>query len=964
MLRDKLSCSVVFPLVLWFALLVAPNGWAETKDILLGDSVSGALEASPADTDILTFPAAAGTKIKLTILLNVNATVSLFGPGGSTVGGLVNRTRTGNRGTMINLSGTLSADGSHALVITAQGGATGSYSVKTRGNSPSRVTSSGNATAATPATVQFYAVAGSQLRNIKVSGDVGLNSEGLLTGPTGGTVNLAGQSPNGKRLLAKGADLAMTGTYTFTFTPAGSGPFTAQVAVRGPRSKMQYTLTGDASGQPSIPGTGVSAQMSTPANGESLVAGESSWVRIALTDDDGNALSVDDLSTLALYIHGPKDQSTCTTAVKLLRATTDRNANPHHYINLLKSSEVVIFSNVVMYPLSPVTDELPGTYTTTVRATLKSDALAQFLFQVDFQIGSASPETNTVSATKCGACHLGADNGKMYMHHIDPGHSPTGSPSLDSNPVESCKPCHNQDGYAGYNNGANSRIDNNTAKTPDPIIRRAHGVHMGEGLLDPFNKDGDFADYANLVFPAGIKNCTTCHVDDRYLTRPSRQACGSCHDNVWFGDSASTPASFVNHSGGPTSSDPGCNNCHAAGGPGDTAAKHATAPLAFDYNLETSITPPANGTHYEDGEMPVVTVVVKDPATGNVIDPTTLDNAAIPGRFRLAVYGPISGQPVPVLTNVADHKIAGDTTSGSANVTNVDAGAAANLYAGLGVYGPGIPSSTTVASVAGTTVTLNKNATATATGVELTFGGSGSYGSVDLRTSNTDPRLSRDATKITYQLEDVKDLTPGTYLLGVQVRQGRGAPMTATHAEFQALTATADAKKAGNCADCHGSTTMHDGLPFSLAPYNCMACHDYRDNGTGKDYRDGGSSRWGYENIQLYVHQLHYGHYLDSRADRNNANFEHFIFPQDVRNCTKCHTSDSWKEKPSRLACTSCHNGDGVRGHAKLMTFDPTPDNTYSGDELEACATCHNPEEDHNISSPYVPPYPRSPGGH
>ncbi len=53
----------------------------------------------------------------------------------------------------------------------------------------------------------------------------------------------------------------------------------------------------------------------------------------------------------------------------------------------------------------------------------------------------------------------------------------------------------------------------------------------------------------------------------------------------------------------------------------------------------------------------------------------------------------------------------------------------------------------------------------------------------------------------------------------------------------------------------------------------------------------------------------------------NNVLLNEIGFPQDVRNCTKCHSdngrdrrhtvpqADNWKNMPSRLACGSCHDG-------------------------------------------------------
>ena len=66
----------------------------------------------------------------------------------------------------------------------------------------------------------------------------------------------------------------------------------------------------------------------------------------------------------------------------------------------------------------------------------------------------------------------------------------------------------------------------------------------------------------------------------------------------------------------------------------------------------------------------------------------------------------------------------GDTTSGSANVSNVSN--MVGIFPGMPVTGAGVPAGTTVlythTSASGTTVVLSANATATATGVALTFG--------------------------------------------------------------------------------------------------------------------------------------------------------------------------------------------------------------------------------------------------
>lgn len=114
-------------------------------------------------------------------------------------------------------------------------------------------------------------------------------------------------------------------------------------------------------------------------------------------------------------------------------------------------------------------------------------------------------------------------------------------------------------------------------------------------------------------------------------------------------------------------------------------------------------------------------------------------------------------------------------------------------------------------------------------------------------------------------------------------------------------------------------------------------------------------------NLPNYIHKLHAGHVL-AKQDYNYAGveFNHIAFPQDIRNCTKCHDGsdtstaktaqgNNWKSVPSRLACGSCHDGinfatgTGVTlaDAAKGLTTSPNahPVGPLSDDSL--CALCH-----------------------
>jgi len=147
------------------------------------------------------------------------------------------------------------------------------------------------------------------------------------------------------------------------------------------------------------------------------------------------------------------------------------------------------------------------------------------------------------------------------------------------------------------------------------------------------------------------------------------------------------------------------------------------------------------------------------------------------------------------------------------------------------------------------------------------------------------------------------------------------------------------------CNTCHyklGTTTPHGGR---VDTKYCVVCHTYqRANGrttsapdstgamTGSTYLVVGqvdvasettSSAGGFttgEFVSL-VHKIHMGegqttHGLVQGLKLTGWNyggvlFNEVTYPQDARNCTKCHNgtqADNWKNNPSRKACGSCHD--------------------------------------------------------
>ncbi len=802
---------------------------------------------------------------------------------------------------------------------------------------------------------------------------------------------------------------------------------------------------------PMAPGTdtglNVTVTVSKPANGTHFVAGEKAVLAVTLNDKFGGALTKADFATLNLYLYGPQATSKTITAVKLLNATSDRTKTPHHYIDLLTNT-VQIEGNVIKYTLQPVSNEDAGTYTASVWAVKKGDPpVNQAFVLADFQIGTTTVEKQIVEGEKCAACHRGASNGQFYLHHVDPGRSPYGSPSIDSIPVRTCKSCHNNDGYAAYT----LPTDNQTRVT-DPIVFRVHGVHMGEELKSSLNtdpKNGIFKDYTGVVFPANVKNCTTCHTDDRWKTAPTRLACGACHDNIWFGDAASLPQGAIAHKGGPQQNDTSCAACHAADAAGAAKSIAESHKVVQKVNsVEVSMTPPRNGKFYVAGETPQVTLVVKDDA-GAPIDHTKVDNTTF-STAGLFVSGN-RADTVPVLTNAAKNgssklrasvsnsiAAAGTDTKGWTFAAGdtfkiaVNGEAPVELAAPVGLQTPNQVRDWLAAKLKGVAVTAsatnvtirsnnqgaesrieiyNSNVTQIMgwkpAGLKLASGGTtagvtiepyvivarASYPINDLRKLSdpldySDPSVTRNAANITYQLDDVAGLPPGTYSVYVWVQPIAGkTPNVSRPAigfmNFQIGTETEEKKVATNCTQCHGSTIWHlDEGPQHPEPFDpdyCKSCHDYARYETGDSFVQlGGTSLNGWSGfgavpLSRRVHGVHFGRYLEhpEQVYAGNPNaFNEVIFPQDVRNCTKCHDpkeSPAWQQEPSRLACLACHDSDSANAHAKLMTIFPNPADPWSNDTVETCKVCHgagrefSPDKAHNITTPYKPPYPREP---
>ena len=156
---------------------------------------------------------------------------------------------------------------------------------------------------------------------------------------------------------------------------------------------------------------------------------------------------------------------------------------------------------------------------------------------------------------------------------------------------------------------------------------------------------------------------------------------------------------------------------------------------------------------------------------------------------------------------------------------------------------------------------------------------------------------------------------------------------------------TRDIVKTDSCNECHNELEAHDAR---IDTAYCVTCHN-----PGSTDPDSGHT----VDFKVMVHKIHRGEDLPSGSEYaiwgygdNKHDYSTVVFPQDIRNCTKCHDGadsgtpdgDNWKTQISMAACGSCHDDkDFSKDGTPLGANDPAG---HSGGIISGnsyCATCH-----------------------
>ena len=576
---------------------------------------------------------------------------------------------------------------------------------------------------------------------------------------------------------------------------------------------------------------------------------------------------------------------------------------------------------------------------------------------------------------------------------------PATNPSVDFRPdggavtvrreivkTETCNSCHNKLAiHGGGRIEARYCVTCHTPATIDPDTGNTvdfkvmiHKIHRGEDLPSVIGGTpyqiigfrGSVHDYSTVVYPQDIRNCAKCHNSadpdtpqgGNWSSRPSMQACGSCHDDIDFSkDRATEPDG---HSGGVVDNNSECLTCHATNRiAGSIAQSHAIPEQLEATKYEFNI-------HDVTGAAtPSIQISVTDPSKGDA----PYDLGADPftgGGARLALI---------IGWGLTDFDNSGGATS--SGFPNFQATAALPLSIDpVAACGAGIADWTCDADtpVAGT-YTLTKSTPLPGTAV-----GTGRVGFEGHVAADFDEDLSFDDEVA------IRSVVRDFVITG-------------------SLASRREVVDIDKCNNCHEQLSLHGGNRND-EPALCVICHNPNATDTGRrpalvtDTTDGKAEET--IDFKVLIHAIHAGAKTNFDASEahgvresglvvwgfpgapcnwfggppNNScehDYSHVRYPGILQDCESCHKQGTWELdgdwasptangvlsttitttpdntvptddlniSPTAAVCSSCHDDDVARAHMINLggaVFDQTQA-VISGAVIETCSVCHGP---------------------
>lgn len=241
----------------------------------------------------------------------------------------------------------------------------------------------------------------------------------------------------------------------------------------------------------------------------------------------------------------------------------------------------------------------------------------------------------------------------------------------------------------------------------------------------------------------------------------------------------------------------------------------------------------------------------------------------------------------------------------------------------------------------------------------------------DDESDGTYEELGNGVLRYTFATLLPDDFDPArTYRVGVQARRRIGDRQFVENKTLDFRPdggldlLTREVVQTANCQRCHAPFAFHGGIRTEVAV--CVQCHTAQNSDPDtfdpipanpvNPHFDPNNPMQPLPNpldFKVMIHRIHHGGHLQEEQgityqvigfNQSVHDYSEIEFPQEIRNCTTCHTgtseADNFKIAPSRAACGSCHAdiwfGDPKVTPAGLEAHigGPQADDTQ-------CTTCH-----------------------
>lgn len=529
-------------------------------------------------------------------------------------------------------------------------------------------------------------------------------------------------------------------------------------------------------------------------------------------------------------------------------------------------------------PINPLTGAVFAQFTNTNGVNLTYDFIPSTGAMVADSTGKQAFARDIVSIDGCNECH----------YKLQYGSNNTSGHFGSRTDTKTCVMCHTPQNFV-----AGQEATTNADFTPF-----IHKIHMGKEL--PKAETSSLVQF-EATYPQDIKNCAKCHRGtdkDNWKTKPTRKACGSCHNNVNF-------ATGANHLGGAKADDKACTLCHTAT---DIVGFHVTvdptgSSTRGGYPVNTADNVPTPG--FPSGQGPAIPLASQ---LGNLPDGVYKMNFEIK---QVTVGGAAGAKKATVV-----YRILKDGQPVTFNATgflipNVDG--TPSIYVDYAVAQDGISEPADWTNNFNASVKQIRDG---ANGNSQTGPDSSGYYTATLATIIPDAaKLVTAAIGINYQ--GFVQLNHPKYPNGIRLREPQFVMKTADGYKAR-RTIVSNAK----CNNCHGqlgvSPSFHSGARNNGE--GCAMCHNYSiSNATGHigaAYFYGGG--WSISAKDL-IHGIHgsakrtQAYSYEATAD-NPGGFKEVTYPGILKNCEQCHNPGMYD-----FTATVTQSGTGT-GNAAYYT--------------------------------------------